>query len=63
MLVAAYVAAGDERSAADCGGVRLERRAGARQCPASMPGSTPPVYTGKPPVILSAANKDAAARR
>jgi uncharacterized protein (TIGR02302 family) len=59
MLVAAYVAAGDERSmrtvaAFDWNGVLS---------PANIRVDawvTPPVYTGKPPVILSAANKEAA---
>ena len=60
MMVAAYVAAGDERgmrvaAAFDWNGVLA---------PANVRVDawvTPPVYTGKPPVILSAANKDAAA--
>ena len=59
MLVAAYVAAGDERTlriaaAFDWNGVLA---------PANVRVDawvTPPVYTGKPPVILSAANRDAA---
>jgi hypothetical protein len=59
MLVAAYVAAGDERmlriaAAFDWNGVLA---------PANVRVDawvTPPVYTGKPPVILSAANRDAA---
>ena len=59
MLAAAYVAAGDERSlriaaAFDWNGVLA---------PANVRVDawvTPPVYTGKPPVILSAANRDAA---
>jgi uncharacterized protein (TIGR02302 family) len=59
MLVAAYVAAGDERTmrvaaAFDWNGVLA---------PANVRVDawvTPPVYTGKPPIILSAANKDAA---
>lgn len=59
MVAAAYVAAGDERrmriaAAFDWNGV-LE--------PANVRVDawvTPPVYTGKPPVILSAANRDAA---
>jgi uncharacterized protein (TIGR02302 family) len=59
MMVAAYVAAGDERmlrvaSAFDWNGVLS---------PANIRVDawvTPPVYTGKPPIILSAANKDAA---
>ena len=38
LLVATSFAAGDERRAADRRGVRLERRAGAGQYPASMPG-------------------------
>ena len=60
MLAAAYVAAGDERAlrigaAFDWNGVLA---------PANVRVDawvTPPAYTGKPPVILSAANKDAAA--
>jgi uncharacterized protein (TIGR02302 family) len=60
MLAAAYVAAGDERSlrteaAFDWNGVLS---------PANVRVDawvTPPLYTGKPPIILSAANKDAAA--
>ncbi|MFL6793369.1 MAG: TIGR02302 family protein [Bradyrhizobium sp.] len=60
MMVAAYVAAGDERtmrvvSAFDWNGVLA---------PANVRVDawvTPPNYTGKPPVILSAANKEAAA--
>ncbi len=59
MLVAAYVAAGDERTlrtvaAFDWNGVLS---------PANIRVDawvTPPLYTGKPPVILSAANKEAA---
>lgn len=58
MMVAAYVAAGDERwlrtqAAFDWNGVLS---------PANIRVDawvTPPVYTGKPPIILSAANKDA----
>jgi uncharacterized protein (TIGR02302 family) len=58
MIVAAYVAAGDERAmriaaAFDWNGVLA---------PANVRVDawvTPPVYTGKPPIILSAANKDA----
>src|SRR4029077_15425740 len=58
MMVAAYFAAGDERAmriaaAFDWNGVLA---------PANVRVDawvTPPVYTGKPPVILSAANKDA----
>jgi uncharacterized protein (TIGR02302 family) len=60
MLVASYVAAGDERSmrvaaAFDWNGVLA---------PANVRVDawvTPPVYTGKPPIILSAANRDAGA--
>jgi uncharacterized protein (TIGR02302 family) len=60
MLVATFVAAGEERTARvaaafDWQGVLA---------PANVRVDawvTPPVYTGKPPVILSAANKDAAA--
>jgi uncharacterized protein (TIGR02302 family) len=59
MLVATYVAAGDERSmrtgaAFDWNGVLS---------PANIRVDawvTPPIYTGKPPIILSAANKEAA---
>ena len=59
LLVATYVAAGDERrlrvaAAFDWNGVLA---------PANIRVDawvTPPLYTGKPPVILSAANKDAA---
>ena len=59
MMVAAYVAAGDERmlriaAAFDWNGVLS---------PANIRVDawvTPPVYTAKPPVILSAANKEAA---
>ncbi|MEH2529785.1 uncharacterized protein (TIGR02302 family) [Bradyrhizobium sp. AZCC 1588] len=59
MLAAAYVAAGDERrlriaAAFDWNGVLA---------PANVRVDawvTPPLYTGKPPVILSAANRDAA---
>jgi len=59
MLVAAYVAAGDERimrteAAFDWNGVLS---------PANIRVDawvTPPLYTGKPPIILSAANKEAA---
>ena len=60
MLVASYVAAGDERvmrvaAAFDWNGVLA---------PANVRVDawvTPPSYTGKPPIILSAANKDAGA--
>jgi uncharacterized protein (TIGR02302 family) len=59
MLVAAYFAAGDERlmrisAAFDWNGVLS---------PANVRVDawvTPPLYTGKPPIILSAANKEAA---
>ncbi|MBV8923605.1 TIGR02302 family protein, partial [Bradyrhizobium sp.] len=59
LMVAAYVAAGDERaarvaSAVDWNGVFA---------PASFRVDawvTPPLYTGKPPIILSAAGKEAA---
>ena len=59
LLVATYVAAGDERglrteAAFDWNGVLS---------PANIRVDawvTPPVYTGKPPIILSAANKEAA---
>jgi uncharacterized protein (TIGR02302 family) len=58
MLVAAYIAAGDERAmrvaaAFDWNGVLS---------PANIRVDawvTPPLYTGKPPIILSAANKEA----
>ncbi len=60
MMVAAYVAAGDERrmriaAAFDWNGVLA---------PANVRVDawvTPPLYTGRPPIILSAANKEAAA--
>lgn len=60
MIAASYVAAGDERSmrvaaAFDWNGVLA---------PANVRVDawvTPPVYTAKPPIILSAANKDAGA--
>lgn len=60
MLVASYVAAGDERgmrvaAAFDWNGVLA---------PANVRVDawvTPPAYTGKPPIILSAASKDAGA--
>jgi uncharacterized protein (TIGR02302 family) len=60
MMVAAYVAAGDERTlrteaAFDWNGVLS---------PANVRVDawvTPPLYTAKPPIILSAANKEAAA--
>ncbi|HEY4973692.1 MAG TPA: TIGR02302 family protein [Steroidobacteraceae bacterium] len=60
LLVAAYVAAGDERmlrteAAFDWNGVLS---------PANIRVDawvTPPIYTAKPPIILSAANKEAAA--
>ena len=59
MMVATYVAAGDERTlrteaAFDWNGVLS---------PANIRVDawvTPPLYTGKPPIILSAANKEAA---
>jgi uncharacterized protein (TIGR02302 family) len=59
MMVATYIAAGDERSlrteaAFDWNGVLS---------PANIRVDawvTPPLYTGKPPIILSAANKEAA---
>jgi uncharacterized protein (TIGR02302 family) len=59
LMVATYVAAGDERwlrtvAAFDWNGVLA---------PANVRVDawvTPPVYTGKPPIILSAANKEAA---
>ena len=60
LMVAAYVAAGDERTmrteaAFDWNGVLS---------PANIRVDawvTPPLYTGKPPIILSAANKEAGA--
>lgn len=60
MMLATYIAAGDERSlrvaaAFDWNGVLA---------PANIRVDawvTPPVYTGKPPIILSAANREAAA--
>jgi len=59
MMVAAYVAAGDERmlrvaAAFDWNGVLSPTNI---RVDAWV---TPPVYTGKPPIILSAANKEAA---
>jgi uncharacterized protein (TIGR02302 family) len=59
MMVAAYIAAGDERSmrvaaAFDWNGVLSAANV---RVDAWV---TPPVYTGKPPIILSAANKEAA---
>ena len=59
MMVAAYVAAGDERSlrvasAFDWNGVLAPTNI---RIDAWV---TPPVYTGKPPVILSSANKESA---
>ena len=61
-MVATYVAAGDERmmriaAAFDWNGVLS---------PANIRVDawvTPPLYTGKPPIILSAANKEAGRRR
>jgi uncharacterized protein (TIGR02302 family) len=61
LMLATYVAAGDERlmrtqAAFDWDGVLA---------PANVRVDawvTPPVYTGKPPIILSAANKEAGAR-
>src|SRR5262245_13653346 len=57
MMVAAYVAAGDERSlrvasAFDWHGVLAPTHMRVDAC------VTPPVYTGKPPIILSSANKE-----
>jgi uncharacterized protein (TIGR02302 family) len=59
MMVAAYVAAGDERSlrvasAFDWNGVLTPTNI---RVDAWV---TPPVYTGKPPIILSSANKESA---
>ena len=59
MAVAAYVAAGDERtlrvaSAFDWNGVLTPTNI---RVDAWV---TPPVYTGKPPIILSSANKESA---
>jgi uncharacterized protein (TIGR02302 family) len=59
LMIAAYIASGDERSmrvaaAFDWNGVLS---------PANIRVDawvTPPIYTGKPPIILSAANKEAA---
>ncbi|MBR1121474.1 TIGR02302 family protein [Bradyrhizobium lablabi] len=61
MLVASYVAAGDERtlrisSAFDWNGVLAPTNI---RVDAWV---TPPVYTGKPPIILSSANKENAAQ-
>ena len=44
LMVATYVAAGDERSAAHRGGVRLERRAGAGQCQGRCLGDAAALY-------------------
>ena len=44
MLAAAYVAAGDERTHANCRGVRLERRAGAGQRPGRCLGDPAGLY-------------------
>jgi uncharacterized protein (TIGR02302 family) len=60
MMVAAYVAAGDERmlriaAAFDWNGVLASANI---RVDAWV---TPPLYTGKPPIILSAANKEAGA--
>jgi uncharacterized protein (TIGR02302 family) len=68
MMVAAYVAAGDERTlrteaAFDWNGVLSPAniRVDAWVTPPLYTGKPPVIlYTGKPPVILSAANKDAA---
>jgi uncharacterized protein (TIGR02302 family) len=59
MMVAAYIAAGDERrmrvaAAFDWNGVLAAANV---RVDAWV---TPPLYTGKPPIILSAANKEAA---
>jgi len=59
MMVATFVAAGDERSARVAAGFDWD----GVLTPANVRVDawvTPPVYTGKPPIILSAANKDAA---
>jgi uncharacterized protein (TIGR02302 family) len=60
MLVATFVAAGEERTARVAAAFNWD----GVLSPANIRVDawvTPPVYTGKPPVILSAANKDAAA--
>ena len=60
LLVATFVAAGEERGARVLAGFDWD----GVLSPANVRVDawvTPPVYTGKPPVILSAANKDAAA--
>jgi len=59
LMVAAYVAAGDERAARVASAVDWN----GMLAPASFRVDawvTPPLYTGKPPVILSAAGKEAA---
>jgi uncharacterized protein (TIGR02302 family) len=60
LLLATFVAAGEERGARILAGFNWD----GVLSPANVRVDawvTPPVYTGKPPVILSAANKDAAA--
>jgi uncharacterized protein (TIGR02302 family) len=60
LLVATFVAAGEERGARILAGLDWD----GVLSPANVRVDawvTPPVYTAKPPVILSAANKDAAA--
>ncbi|MEA2838138.1 MAG: hypothetical protein QOD89_2688 [Bradyrhizobium sp.] len=60
MMVAAFVAAGEDRTARIAAAFDWQ---GVLSPPNIRVDAwvTPPVYTGKPPVILSAANKDAAA--
>jgi uncharacterized protein (TIGR02302 family) len=60
MMLATFIAAGDERTARVAAGFDWD----GVLSPANIRVDawvTPPVYTGKPPIILSAANKDAAA--
>jgi uncharacterized protein (TIGR02302 family) len=59
LMVAAYVAAGDERAARVASAIDWN----GMLAPASFRVDawvTPPLYTGRPPIILSAANKEAA---
>ena len=60
MLVAAFVAAGEERTARVAAAFDWQGVLSPTNVRVDA-WVTPPVYTGKPPVILSAANKDAAA--
>ncbi|HXO70058.1 MAG TPA: TIGR02302 family protein, partial [Bradyrhizobium sp.] len=60
MLVAAFVAAGEERTARVAAAFDWQGVLSPTNVRVDA-WVTPPAYTGKPPVILSAANKDAAA--